>query len=264
MERKITRKQLKILEYMAKNGLTWYYQLYHVAKIASNKSVLDALKNLKKMDFIEVKKKKEPKGNGVFGRKVRCYGLTFKGLLACLKYDVIKPANALDVEGKNQITQPFKAPPTCYGHEYGDLLDKPSYPHECQLLKKFKNEHPEIFYQIASSLFQEQTEDLNALCCATVNLGSAYLYLNDQKFYAKAVEEGDFRMGCLSMEVGFGVGDPVYVLRPSEMFLKTLGIKTKSVADLPDDDAEVVELLKKHGLFTDRMKEFCNQLSIEY
>jgi hypothetical protein len=255
----LTVQEKELLKAIAKQPAT-YYDLYLKQQVGSSSFVWKTLKKLGRMGLIEIKK--EVPFSKIKGKSKRYWGLTFKGLLVGLKYGVVKPANALEAENKNQVTLPFKAP--CYGLEYGMLLDKPAYPHECQLLKKFKNEHPEIFYQIASALFQEQTEDLNALCCATVFLGSAYLYLNDEKFYAKCVQKEELSMGCLNINVGFDVIEPMYTLRPSEMFLKILGIKTKSVADLPDDNAEVVKLLKKHGLFTDRMKEFCKQLSIEY
>jgi hypothetical protein len=219
----LTEQEKELLKAIAKQPAT-YYDLYLKQQVGSSSFVWKTLKKLAQMGYIEVKK--EVPFDKIKGKSKRYWGLTFKGLLAGLKYGVVKPANALDVERKNQIIQPFEAPPTCYDFCY-DFIDKPSYPHECQYLKRFKNEHSEIFYQIASALFQEQTEDLNALCCATVNLGSVYLYLNDEKFYAKAVEEGEFRMGCLSVWVGFDIDEPVYILRPIEMLLKTLGIKNK-------------------------------------
>jgi len=221
-------KEKKLLEAIAAKPTT-YYDLYHKQKVGSSSFVWKALKQLEDQGLIEVKR--EENFSKIKDRRKRFWGLTFKGLLACLKHNLIKPANGINVEKVNQIKSPYKPTNTCYNY---DAKNKDT---RCLYLENFRTQHPEIFYKILSRFDFEklENEELNALCCTATTLGTAWLYLNDQQFYHTCIQQGLINCGCWGIYCDLAAGDPLPQLRFFEMFLKALKIETKSVADLPDD-----------------------------
>jgi hypothetical protein len=179
------------------------------------------------MGYIEVKK--EVPFDKIKGKSKRYWGLTFKGLLACLKYGAVKPANALKVEKVNQIKVPCKTTNTCSNRKYfGDV---------CPRIVDFKQEYPEVFYEILSKLANPELKDIAFadVCCTATMLGAAWLYLNNLGFREKCITQGELVCGCWSIATDDFAGEPLGLLGFFESFLKALGLETKGVADLPDD-----------------------------
>jgi DNA-binding PadR family transcriptional regulator len=82
---RLTKAECSILERIAKYGEKTDYDLSEKDKVAADSTVWKALRNLEKLDLIEIKREEPFR---IPGKNKKYYGLTFRGIIASIKMGV--------------------------------------------------------------------------------------------------------------------------------------------------------------------------------